>query len=203
MKALIAALVLLPSLAFGQADALRVSLDARGEDVREVLATLFAQAHKTYALDASIKGKLYVKLDAVPYEKALEIVLAQSGLVAKSKDGILIVSPVPTPAPVAKPATAPVVKKPVAAPPAITPATFARKVTTRLNRKPLADVFAAFGEQAKVKIELDPSVPAYKIDAFFVKTSLKYALDRVCKAAGLRYAVEGEKIKIKIVSRAS
>ena len=35
-----------------------VSLDARGQDVREVLATLFAQAKKSYALDASIRLRL-------------------------------------------------------------------------------------------------------------------------------------------------
>jgi hypothetical protein len=188
MRSILAAALLLPCLAFGQATPLRVSLDARGEDVREVLATLFAQAQKPYALHAAVKGKLYVKLDAMPYAKALDIVLAQAGLTATEKDGVLMVSLKPGPVPV-------VVAKKIAGPkPAtIAAATYSRKITTRLTKAPLADVFAAFGKQAGVKIEVDRSVPAYRVDAFFAKTSLKYALGRVCDAAGLSYkAVDGK-----------
>ena len=191
MKPLLAALVLL----HGQAEPPRVSLDARGEDVREVLATLFSQAHRPYALDASIKGRLYVTFDRVPFPKALDIVLTQAGLSARDKDGITLIAPAPaaTPKPLPK-APAPV---PPAKPlPTLDPQTFARKVTTRLSRVPLADVFAALGEQAKVAIDVDAAVPAYRVDAFFAKSSLRYALDRVCKAAGLRYEVKGDRIRI-------
>lgn len=226
MRTLLAALVLLPAFALvptfaaaQEAAPIRISLDARGEDAREVLATLFAQAKKPYALDAGISGKLYVKLDSLPYAKALDIVLLQAGLVAKERDGTVIVSLAPKPAapkpvvstvlpaaavPSPTPTTkkAPVAAKPVApapvAAPAVTAATFAHKVTTRLNRAPLAKVFAAFAEQSGATIELDSAVPAYRVDAFFVKTSLKYALDRVCKAAGLKHTVESGKIKISV-----
>ncbi len=194
MSPFLAALALLTT----QAESVRVSLDARGDDVREVLATLFAQAHRPYALDASIKGRLYVALDRMPYAKALGIVLAQANLVAREKDGVTMIAPAPK---VVAPAPAPVVEK-KAAPPvvAIPPSAFARRVTTRLSRAPLADVFAALGEGAKVEIVLDPSVPAYRVDAFFARTSLRYALDRVCKAAGLRYVVAGGKIRVGLRS---
>lgn len=222
MKTLFAALLLLPGLAFAQAQTpvqptkpvpteapIKISLDSRGQDVREVLATLFAEAKKPYALDAAISGKLYVKIDAMPYEKALAIVLSQSGLMAKDRDGVVIISlaketatPVKT-ATVAKPVPAPkspikVADKPAPQSGEVTPNTYARKVTTRLTKASLADVFTAFGTQADVKIELDSSVPAYRIDAFFVKTSLKYALNRVCKAAGLKYRAVDGKITISV-----
>ena len=199
MKPLLAFLALAPALAFGQADAPRISLDSRGDDVREVLATLFAQANKPYALDAAIKGKLYVKLDRFPYAKALGVVLSQAGLQAKDKDGVTMISPIPVPpAPKTAPVK-PVVAKPLPPKPAVGPvptAVLARRVTTRARRAPLADVLASLGEQAKVEIEVDPSVPAYRVDAFFIKTSLKYALDRVCKAANLRYEFSDGKIVV-------
>ncbi|RYG24520.1 hypothetical protein EON82_10470 [bacterium] len=202
MKALVAALFLVPCLAFAQAAAetpIRVSLDARGEDVREVLATLFAQAKKPYALDASIKGKLYVKLDAMPYEKALAVVLAQTGLKVKDREGVVMISPAkvsvavaPKPVAVKTAASLPI----VSAKPLNEKAILARKVTTKLIKAPLADVFASFGKQAKIEIEIDSSVPAYRIDAFFTKSSLRYSLDQVCKAAGLRYEFVDNKIQI-------
>jgi hypothetical protein len=220
MKTLYAALLLIPGLAFAQttttpattpatpapapAVQIKISLDSRGQDVREVLATLFAEAKKPYALDAAISGKLYIKIDAMPYEKALSIVLTQAGLLAKDRDGVVMIT-------LAKETTTPVktvlaaksvvtpkvpakaAEKPVEKTTDVTPATYNRKVTTRLTKATLADVFTAFGTQADVKIEIDPSVPAYRIDAFFVKTSLKYALNRVCKAAKLKYqAVDGK-----------
>ena len=195
MKTLLAALLVLPSPAFAQTEPPRVSLDARGEDVREVLATLFAQARRPYALDASIKGKLYVAFDRMPFPKALGIVLAQANLVARDRDGVTLIAPAPVPMPkplpVAKPA--PVLVAPAKSLP---PEAFARRITTRLSRAPLADVFAALGAQAKVTIEVDPAVPAYRVDAFFAKTSLRYALDRVCRAAGLRYEVAEGIIRI-------
>ena len=189
MKPLLLALVLLQA----PTEPPRVSVDSRGEDVREVLATLFAQVHRPYALDASISGKLYVTLDRMPFPKALGIVLTQANLVARDKDGVTLITVAPKP--VAPPKTPVVV--PVAKPlPSLAPETFSRKVTTRLNRALIADVFAALGAQAKVAIEVDPAVPAYRVDAFFAKTSLRYALDRVCKAAGLTYEVRGDQIRI-------
>jgi len=246
MKTLFAALILVPGFAFAQttthetkpaetkpvetkpveaAATVKISLDARGEDVREVLATLFAQTKKPYALDAAIKGKLYVKIDALPYEKALTIVLTQAGLFAKDRDGVVMVTTTPAASaikPVVKPTEKPIEKtaekakptetkpaltkpaetKPAETKPAetklaeITNATYGRKVTTRLTKATLVDVFKAFGDQAEVTIEVDPSVPAYRVDAFFVKTSLKYALNRVCKAAGLKYTATDGKIVI-------
>lgn len=166
-----------------------VSLDARGQDVREVLATLFVQARRPYALDASIKGSLYIKVDGMAYDKALALVLGQSKLSAREQDGVTIVSAAPAPAPKILPA-----RRPVAAPSG--EEVLARKVTTRLTKAPLATVFASLGKQAGTAIVVDPSVPAYRIDAHFSNLSLRDALHRVCEAAGLEIQSTDGRIRI-------
>ena len=54
------------------------------------------------------------------------------------------------------------------------------------------------GRQASVHIDLSTEVPNYKIDAVLVNTSLKYALDMVCKAARLKYELtENQTIRVE------
>ncbi len=191
MNPFLAALLLLPSVVHR---ATTVSLDARGQDIRETLASLFGQAHKPFALDANIRGTLYMRFNGLPYDQALEIVTQQAGLVVQDKNGVVLVSLANPPKPEAtlpKPETAAASKRP-------SPATIlARRVTTNLSRAPLATVFASFGKQADVGISLD-KVPAYRVDATFKSVPLRSALDQVCNATGLKYGFAGGKI---VVSR--
>lgn len=62
------------------------------------------------------------------------------------------------------------------------------RLTVQLKKMAIQDVFAEFGRQANVEIELDDSVPNYKLDASFYNTTLKFALDKICKVAGLKYS---------------
>ena len=61
------------------------------------------------------------------------------------------------------------------------------KVTAKVRGGNIRKLLADFGKQANVKIEIGDEVPSYKIDAFLMKTSLKYALDKITDAAGLEY----------------
>lgn len=63
----------------------------------------------------------------------------------------------------------------------------AKRVTTRLNKTDIRVVMQAIAKQSGVNIEVDSQVPGYRIDAILLKTSLKYALDRITKAANLNY----------------
>jgi type II secretory pathway component GspD/PulD (secretin) len=63
------------------------------------------------------------------------------------------------------------------------------RLTVQLKRMDIQEVFAEFGRQAKVDIEIDGTVPNYKLDASFYNTTLKFALDKVCKVAGLKYTM--------------
>lgn len=187
MNPLVAALLLIPSLVPRQAP---VSLDARGQDVREALATLFAQAKRPYVLDARIKGPLYASFSRLPLDRALDLVARQANLAVREEGGVILISLL---APARSPKTEAPPKKTVSP-----GAVLARRVSTRLSRAPLATVFASFGKQAGVAIDLDPKVPAYRIDASFANVPLRSALDQVCKATGLRYRFVGETIRVSV-----
>jgi len=61
------------------------------------------------------------------------------------------------------------------------------RITTRLQKVDLRVLATELSKQSGVQIEVDEKVPAYRLDAYLLKTSLKYALDRITKAAGLNY----------------
>ncbi len=62
-----------------------------------------------------------------------------------------------------------------------------KKVTARIQHGDIRKVFGDFARQAKITIEISDDVPKYKIDAYLMNTSLKYALDKITDAAGLEY----------------
>lgn len=77
-----------------------------------------------------------------------------------------------------------------------------KKVSARVAKTDIRKLFADFGKQAKIHIEISPEVPGYKIDAYLLNTSLKYALDKITDAAGLEYRFT-QNYSIKISKPAS
>lgn len=67
------------------------------------------------------------------------------------------------------------------------------RLTVQLKKMDIRGVFSEFGRQAKVDIEIDDSVPNYKLDASFYNTTLKFAIEKVCKVAGLKYTLTPSK----------
>ena len=97
--------------------------------------------------------------------------------------------PVP---PGAKPQmTKPIIEVETTAKPALN-----RRVNTKLPKTDLREVFETFSQQTGVAIIVDESVPRYKIDSYMKGCSLKYALDRICEATGLKYEAHGAAIRI-------
>ena len=70
----------------------------------------------------------------------------------------------------------------------LTDADLRKRLTTRFNLVDIRDLFADFARQTGVKIEVAADVPAYKVKAFLIDTSLKFAMDTVTKKAKLKYA---------------
>lgn len=174
-----------------------VSIQAKGDDVRSVLHDLFTQAKKSYVLEPGVRFVLYLSLQDVEFHEALQIVLRNAGLGVEVQNGIYYIGkPKATPAPEPK-----AVKSQTAtfqqgdgSPKGKLPETVLNKrVTTRLSKVDIRELFANLSQQASVALEVDPSVPAYKLDAFLLNTSLKYALDQITKAAGLTYAFTDRK----------
>jgi hypothetical protein len=209
--ALALTLALVPFAGFaqgtGKADKVetpKITVKSKGDDVRTVLATIFEQGKKQYVLPVNFRFALFLSLEDADFEKALSIVCKQTGLeyvieedvyhvrVASKKPAEKTTEPIKVEAKEEdeKEHDAKVVPTPPKPEPKkgiLSPHVLARKLTTRLNKADIRDVFAAMSDQTKVPIEVAADVPAYKLDAFLIKTSLKYALDRITSATGLEY----------------
>lgn len=170
-----------------------VAISSRGSDVRMVLHDLFTQAKKNFVLEVDDKRQLFLSLSGVEFDEALEIVCKTSNLVYEIQNGIYFLSR-PKTKPMAKD-PAPVAEKPKPLP-KFSEADLLKKVTTRLPKTDFRAVMQEFAQQTGVPITVDASVPAYKLDAFLVDTSLKYAMDLISRAAKLQYRLEPGGLRI-------
>lgn len=171
-----------------------VTIASRGLDVRAVVHDLFVQVKKNYVLDQKTpRIDLFLSLTNLEFEEALELICAQSGLTFTVQNGIYFLVRKAPVAPVKLTKAAPITPtKPTPAPPKVvklTDADLQKRITTRLPKTPLKDVMAALSQQTGFTIEIDPATPEYKLDAFLVDTSLKYALDVITKATSLEYVL--------------
>lgn len=203
-KTLLAICLLLSSFSFAQdvqvtPESGLVTISSKGTDVRTVLFDLFSQAKKNFVLEPNARFVLYLALAGVPFDEALEIVCHSANLKYEIVNDIYYISK-EDPASNAKPAP---VAAPVKSLGKLSDADLQKSVTTRLSKADIRDVFAEFSTQTGVTIEVDKKVPGYKVDAFLVKTSLKYALDVVTKAAGLTYTrTDNKSLKIEVKPKA-
>lgn len=163
----------------------KVTISSRGQDVREVLHDLFKQARRDFVIEDAQRVNLFLALNDADFDEALAIVCNLGGLRYEIQNGICFIRRAPTKSVTAD---APKPADPSARPKGTLPATALQKrVTTRLSKTALRDVLNEFARQTGIMIELDPSVPAYKLDAVLVDMSLQSALERVTKAANLGY----------------
>ena len=228
-----------------QALAQNIKIKAKGDDLRQVIASVFEQTKEQYVLETNLHQTLFMSLENISFEKAVDILSNVADLKFEKKQGIWYINrnhkvftptakntnpEQPTKVEVKysnTPATAPkmnskaeastkvaiqtgtrsneTAKKsgtaaqsfvPVTVNTATSQANLSAKLSTRLQKTDIRDVFDEFSRQTKVEIVVDASVPNYKIDAYMFNTSLRFALDRVCKAAGLTYTVAGKMIQI-------
>ncbi len=159
-----------------------ISITARGDDVRNVLHDLFKQSKKNFVLDSSVHCSLYLALSDVEFEEALAIIGKTCSLRYEIQNGIYFVSKAPaSTTQKTQPDTHPVVHG------KLSPEVLQKRVTTRLRKIDLRDLAAEMSRQTGVSVQVDKDVPAYKLDAYLIGTSLKYALDVITKATGLKY----------------
>jgi len=183
-----------------------VSVSSKGDDVRSVLYDMFQQSGKNFVLDSGVRFVLYLNLEKVSFQEALDIVVTNAEIGYEVKNGVYYIGKnrKTVKAPDAKPVTQPEGKppvKPIEAPPLpenapvdkpvnkrLSDSVLQEKLTTRYSITPIRKVFAEFSRQTNVPIEIDANVPDYKLDAFLIDTSLKYALDVICDAAKLKWS---------------
>ena len=180
----------------------KVTISAKGIDIRSVLYDLFAQTGNNFIIDDGVRHVLYLNLAKVEFNEALYVVLKHGDLgfevdgniyyigknraknYASLKPPKTVVTPPKLPEPKEEPEARVEIKKTGK----LTDVDLQKaRLTTRLTMVPIRDVFKEFEKQTQITIEVDESVPRYKIDAFLLDTSLKYALDVVVEATGLEY----------------
>ena len=185
-----------------------VSVAAKGDDVRSVIHDLFKQSGKNYVLSPGVRFVLYLSLDKVSFDQALSIICKNANLKYELQKDIYYISikaPVAEPKPVieekveeVKPLAPVTTKLPAAKTEPVKPkgtlptTVLAKRVTTRLQKKEIREVMQLLGKQAGVTIEIAEDVPAFKLDAFLINTSLKYALDEITRATKLKYRFTNE-----------
>ncbi len=195
MKKFLVSALLLAISVVALAQNMTVRIKAKGDDLRVVLASMFEQTGQQYVIQTSARQGLYLSLDGVTLEYAIEAISEVADLEFEKKAGVWYVR----------------TKKPVVhtqaqtfVPPAASvalktdPSILEKKVSTKLTKTSIKDVFAAFAKQTGTTILIDKDVPLYKLDAFMYNTSLRFALERICKAAGLKYELApGKTVRIR------
>ena len=173
----------------------KVTIASKGADVRNVLFDLFTQSKTNFVLEPNVYFILYLSLAGTEFGETLDIVCNLAGLeytvdngiyfVGKKKSGFAAggnkTAATNTAAPL-------VVKKGK-----LTDAELQKRLTTRFTKTLITDVFKSMKEQTGIDIIVDNDVPAYRIDAFLIDTSLQYALDVIARSAGLTYTLTDDK----------
>ncbi len=169
----------------------QVSIASKGLEIRNVLYDLFTQAKKNFVLEPNVHQALFLSLSGVEFDEALQIVCQVSDLQFEVQNGIYFIGKKKIGGVAAAVALRPNVAVVREAPPKplgmVSDQDLKRKLTVRYTKTDIRDVFKEISKQTKVKIEVSPSVPAYKLDVYLIDTSLRFALDNVTKAAGLAY----------------
>ncbi|MBI5707509.1 MAG: hypothetical protein HZC36_11045 [Armatimonadetes bacterium] len=163
-----------------------VTLSANTMDIRSALNSICGQARKNYVLEAGVTGVVNLALYEMDFDEALVVFTKAANLKFELQNGIYYFSRAKTE--VQKHAATPpkAVEKPK--PKGPLPATaLQKKITTRLDKTEIRTVFAELTKQTGIEFEITSKVPGYKLDAYLIDTSLRYALDTITKAAGLCY----------------
>jgi hypothetical protein len=166
-----------------------VSISATGTDVKLVLGQLFGQVHKNFVIEPNTYFALNLSLDKVDFDEALMIVLKIANLKSELQNGIYYISKAPAKKPTVdnSATTTPTTTVPAKPVGTLPKTVLTKKLTTRLAKIDIRELFTEITKQTGVTIEIDKSVPNYKLDAYLINTSLKYALDQITTAAGLEY----------------
>jgi type II secretory pathway component GspD/PulD (secretin) len=162
-----------------------VSVDARGDDVRNVLYDLFKQQGASFVVQTGVFYNLYLNLESVPFEVALKHICRIAGLAYEIQDGIYVFKvSAPKPSAVTPPTSPAAIQQ---AP--IDPSALEKTLTLRLAENDIRTVMRAITAKTEVPILVADDVPSLKVNAYFTGVTVREALNTITKAAGLKWAV--------------
>lgn len=155
-----------------------VTVQSNGKDVRTVLYELFSQAQKSFVSNVGMYHSLYLTLNNVTFDQALDMICKAAGLSCQIEGGIYIFSR-------AKIGTEQKPQKPIAKP--LDPAVLNKTLTLKAEQMELKTVLEEIGKQVGVTIQVAPNVKPYKVNAYLVDSSLRFALNSITQSAKLMY----------------
>ena len=166
-----------------------VSVSSKGLDVRPVLHDMFKQAGKSFVLEPNVRFYLYLSLENIEFEEALTLVCKMASLKVEVQNGIYFINKIAPTTPPVKPTVVKAAFETKPAPKGELPrSVLNKKITTRVDKIDFRLLLSNLTQQTGVQFEIAPEVPAFKLDAYLIGTSLKFALDTICRAAKLEYA---------------
>lgn len=165
-----------------------VSVSAKGSDVRGILSDLFNQVKKNFVIQPNIHFALYLSLNDMEFEEALNLICKTASLKYQQQNGVYFITldkktTTPSTSAPAEPILDPQTKTTGKLPATI----LRKKVTVKYVKVDIRELFMDMSAQSGVLLDLDADVPKFKLDADLKNVSLKYALGTICKAAGLTY----------------
>lgn len=169
-----------------------VSIQARGIDVKEVLADLFAQAKLQFMLNSGIEKRIYLSVREVPFTRALQMVCDSANLQYSLQDQVYVIQAAGSaPNPVGAMHELPRNTKPANEQDALR-----RRVNLNFNQTVIKAIVSSLSRQSGMPIELDAGIPNYRMSAKLPGTTLEVALNAICTGTGLKYTWTGEGFKI-------
>ncbi|GIV06389.1 MAG: hypothetical protein KatS3mg016_1964 [Fimbriimonadales bacterium] len=156
-----------------------ITLEARGEDAREVFANLFAQAKVNFVLQVDIQRPVYLTLRETPFMKALQLLCEATNTRFSVRDGVYYIAPL---------ASGP--------PPERVQETRPRTVRLVGTGIPLQSVAEAIARQTGVKVEVAPDAPNLRFNLNLSEVEVEQALDALCSGTGLRWQKTGNGYRI-------
>ena len=162
-----------------------VTVNAKGNDVRDVLTSLFTQDKASFVVDPNVHYVLWLSLNKVDFDAALGIICHLANLKATEDGGIWYVKQKPFVKEHSQPKLPP-----------LTNHDLAKYVTLKMHKSSLAEVLAKLTGETGVPIAIDKSVPSFRLDAHLYRKSLKYALIVITKATHLSYKLDGPQVLV-------
>ncbi|MFQ3611396.1 MAG: STN domain-containing protein, partial [Fimbriimonadales bacterium] len=150
----------------------KVTLEARGEDAREVFANLFRQVDRDFVLNLPAGKPVYLTLREVPFLRALNLLCEATQTRFSVRDGVYYISPAepePRPAPASPTPPAP------------------KRVRLVGNGLTLNAIAQEIRRQAGVEVVLEPNVPNLRLNLNLPAVTVEEALDALCRGTGLKW----------------
>lgn len=169
----------------------KITILSDGLDVRTVLCNVFSQAKKSFIAEPGLFVTLYLNLHEVPFETAINLISQNAGITYEIENGVYRFFR-KTQTPRRMPSGTPSPSEPTRTAKPLDPGVLDRLFTSTLNNVDIRTAIKEISKKTDVPIQVAPQVKNLKVNATFLETSLRYALNSLCRAAKLMYTFTPE-----------